>query len=292
MTLWFVFALMTAAAIFAVLWPLPRRRAAADGSEVSVYRDQLEEIDRDRRRRPDRRRRGRGRAGRDVAAAAGRCRRSAGIRAAAEQRIAPVGAVSRWSGCCRCGRRWRFISRSVRRTCRCPLAAAPARARLPAQPLANLVAQVEAHLEKNPEDGRGWEVWRRSICGSAATTTPCRRRRNALGLWRRQPCAGRSRRGAGRPRPTASSPRRPRPRSSARWRSIADDFKASYFLGSPPSRTAAPKDAAVDLARACWQGAARMRRGVRWCRRRWRGSAAAPAPALCRTMADGRGQAA
>ena len=38
-----------------------------------------------------------------------------------------------------------------------PLAA---RARAPdtAQPLDNLVAQVEAHLEKNPTDGRGWGV--------------------------------------------------------------------------------------------------------------------------------------
>src|SRR5207247_8595584 len=35
-----------------------------------------------------------------------------------------------------------------------------ARARAPdaAQPLDNLVAQVEAHLEKNPTDGRGWSV--------------------------------------------------------------------------------------------------------------------------------------
>src|SRR5882757_1004106 len=48
MTLWFVFALMTAAAIFAVLWPLSRRDRAQGGSETEVYRDQLDEIDRDR----------------------------------------------------------------------------------------------------------------------------------------------------------------------------------------------------------------------------------------------------
>src|ERR1051325_9133821 len=49
MTLWFLFALMTAAAIFAVLWPLGRARNPrrdADG-EVAVYRDQLDEIARD-----------------------------------------------------------------------------------------------------------------------------------------------------------------------------------------------------------------------------------------------------
>src|ERR1700731_4156798 len=48
MTLWFVFALMTAAAIFAVLWPLSRgNRLQNDGSEAAVYKDQLTEIDRD-----------------------------------------------------------------------------------------------------------------------------------------------------------------------------------------------------------------------------------------------------
>ena len=49
MTLWLVFVLMTAAAIFAVLWPLSRRGPAVAGAnEVAVYRDQLDEIARDR----------------------------------------------------------------------------------------------------------------------------------------------------------------------------------------------------------------------------------------------------
>ncbi len=48
MTLWFVLALMTAAAIFAVLWPLSRRESALrSGSDVAVYSDQLDEIRRD-----------------------------------------------------------------------------------------------------------------------------------------------------------------------------------------------------------------------------------------------------
>ena len=48
MTLWFVFALMTAAAIFAVLWPLSRRgQPRNEGSEAIVYKDQLAEINRD-----------------------------------------------------------------------------------------------------------------------------------------------------------------------------------------------------------------------------------------------------
>jgi len=48
MTLWLVLALMTAAAIFAVLWPLSRGREVEGGSEFAVYRDQLDEIARDR----------------------------------------------------------------------------------------------------------------------------------------------------------------------------------------------------------------------------------------------------
>ena len=49
MTLWFGLALMTVAAIWAVLWPLARRASQLrSGSDVAIYRDQLEEIERDR----------------------------------------------------------------------------------------------------------------------------------------------------------------------------------------------------------------------------------------------------
>ena len=47
--LWLVLALMTAAAVFAVLWPLARgHRVDRGASDAVVYRDQLEEIERDR----------------------------------------------------------------------------------------------------------------------------------------------------------------------------------------------------------------------------------------------------
>ena len=49
MTLWFGLALMTAAAVWAVLWPLARRgNELRSGSDVAVYRDQLAEVERDR----------------------------------------------------------------------------------------------------------------------------------------------------------------------------------------------------------------------------------------------------
>ena len=48
MTLWLALALMTAAAIFAVLWPLSRKQPPfVAGQDLAVYRDQLAEIDRD-----------------------------------------------------------------------------------------------------------------------------------------------------------------------------------------------------------------------------------------------------
>ena len=50
MTLWIIFASMTAAAMLAVLWPLGRKAAIspAGGNDLLVYQDQLEEIVRDR----------------------------------------------------------------------------------------------------------------------------------------------------------------------------------------------------------------------------------------------------
>src|SRR5690348_9395218 len=49
MMLWLILALMTAAAVFAVLWPLGRGDTArASGSDIAVYQDQLAEIERDR----------------------------------------------------------------------------------------------------------------------------------------------------------------------------------------------------------------------------------------------------
>ncbi|MGA9084919.1 MAG: c-type cytochrome biogenesis protein CcmI, partial [Pseudolabrys sp.] len=48
MTLWLILALMTGAAIFAVIWPLAQNsKAARSGSDVAVYRDQLNELERD-----------------------------------------------------------------------------------------------------------------------------------------------------------------------------------------------------------------------------------------------------
>ena len=159
MTLWFVLALMTAAAIFAVLWPLARHAGALrSGSDTEVYRDQIEEIRRDRAA---------GLIG-DSEATAAQVEVSRRLIAAADAEAAvpvapPEAAIAR---------RRKAIAAAA-------LVVLPASALalylaigsplVPGQPLSartaaqqptimQMVAQVEAHLAKNPTDGRGWEV--------------------------------------------------------------------------------------------------------------------------------------
>jgi cytochrome c-type biogenesis protein CcmH len=157
MMLWFVFALMTAAAIFAVLLPLGLGgRTQAGGNEAVVYRDQLAEVDSDLAA---------GLIGTAEAEAA-RVEISRRLLAAADQdRDAPVGSNVRL-------RRAAAIVALVGlpiiavatylplgspRFADVPLADR-ARGEPGKQPLDQLVAQVEQHLEQNPTDARGWTV--------------------------------------------------------------------------------------------------------------------------------------
>jgi cytochrome c-type biogenesis protein CcmH len=159
MTLWFVFALMTAAATFAVLWPLSRRGSAlVSGSDVAVYRDQLDEIRRDRDA---------GLIGeREAAAAEVEVSRRLLAAADAEAAVPQAASVAATT------RRRRAVA--VVALVLLPVGAvalylAVGSPMLPGQPLASrapaeeksiaqMVTQVEAHLAKNPSEGRGWEV--------------------------------------------------------------------------------------------------------------------------------------
>jgi cytochrome c-type biogenesis protein CcmH len=157
MTLWFVFALMTAAAVFAVLWPLGRGNGSSrEGSETVVYKDQLAEVQRDVAA---------GMIGTNEAEAA-RVEISRRLLAASD---AKAGASSPSSLSFR-----RAVA--VIALAGLPLVAAglygafgspslgdfplAERSRVAAATASmdKLVAQVETHLEKNPTDGRGWEV--------------------------------------------------------------------------------------------------------------------------------------
>ena len=159
MTLWFILAMMTAAAIFAVLWPLGRARPVRQGSDLDVYRDQLAELERDRQ---------------------------AGLIGAAEYEAARVEVARRLLAAADAGAEtvetvapaplWRRRLVAVGVFALLPLGAgllyaalgvpslpgAPLAARtqtpLAERPIESLVAQVEAHLERHPEDGRGSEV--------------------------------------------------------------------------------------------------------------------------------------
>ena len=157
MTLWFVFALMTVAAIFAVLWPLGRgTQAKSGGSEANVYKDQLAEVDRDLAT---------GLIGASEAEAA---RVEIGRRLLAavdDDRGPPVksnvtlrrsAAVLALVGLPAVAGTL-YLALGSPQLGDFPLATR-ARTADASQPLANLVAQVEAHLEKNPTDGRGWNV--------------------------------------------------------------------------------------------------------------------------------------
>ena len=158
MTLWLLFALMTAAAIFAVLWPLGRVRAPQkSGNDIAVYRDQLDEIARDH-----------------TAGLIGEREAEAARVEVSRRLIAAADATSAEPATS--GGTFRRRAAGLAGLFIIPLVAAGlyltlGSPELPGQPLVSrdttplqdrsldrLVAQVESHLEKNPEDGRGWEV--------------------------------------------------------------------------------------------------------------------------------------
>jgi cytochrome c-type biogenesis protein CcmH len=170
MMLWFALALMTAAAIFAVLWPLALRTSQLrSGSDVAVYRDQLDEIERDRA------------AGliEDNEAAGAQVEVSRRLIAAVDAQAAPGGAptiAASTPATTTLAATWRRRAVAIVALVALPIGAAGfylavGSPLLPDQPLAQrlaaarntqsidgLIARVETHLEQNPDDGRGWEV--------------------------------------------------------------------------------------------------------------------------------------
>ncbi|MGF6309572.1 cytochrome c-type biogenesis protein CcmH [Bradyrhizobium sp. i1.8.4] len=248
MTLWFVFALMTVAAIFAVLWPLSRRgRADSGGSEVVVYRDQLAEIDRDMAAGII------GAAEADAArieisrrllAAADQSGRDTPVQSSLNLRraaaiVALVGLPVIASGF--------YLALGSPRLGDFPLAER-SRVADANQPLANLVAQVEAHLEKNPTDGRGWTVLAPVLSRLGRYDDAVRAYRNAITYAGdsadRRADLGEALMGSAGGVVTADA-------KAEFERSVAlngDDAKANYFLG-----LAAEQDGRKADAAALWQ---------------------------------------
>jgi cytochrome c-type biogenesis protein CcmH len=159
MTLWIVFAVMTAAAVFAVLWPLGRKPGdQGAGSDRLVYQDQLREINRDRAT---------GLIG-DAEAESARIEISRRLLAADAE-----SAIPQQSGSGANARRRRAAGFAILIVPLVALAlylklgspdipgqSAFARANESGEDrsIASLVSQVENHLARNPNDGAGWEV--------------------------------------------------------------------------------------------------------------------------------------
>ncbi|MBX9828788.1 MAG: c-type cytochrome biogenesis protein CcmI [Xanthobacteraceae bacterium] len=242
MTLWFVMALMTAAAIFAVLWPLSRRAPLPAGSDVAVYRDQLDEIGRDRAA---------GLIG-EAEAEAARLEVSRRLLAAAD---VSASAPQQSAG-------WRRRAVALVALLLLPLGAAgvyltlgspdlpgqPQAARRDLSPeqrsIADLVGRVEAHLEANPEDGRGWEVIGPVYMRLGRYDDAVKARRNSLRLLGstavREADLGEALTGAANGIVTADA-------KAAFDRALAldpEDFRSRYFTGLAAEQDGRPKDAA------------------------------------------------
>jgi cytochrome c-type biogenesis protein CcmH len=248
MTLWFVFALMTVAAIFAVLWPLSRSSfAPAGGSEAVVYRDQLAEIDR------------------DVAAGLIGVSEAAAARVEISRRLLAIADGQRDLPA-RSNLGLRRASAIVALV-GLPIAAvtfylalgSPLLGDFPLasrtrtadvnQPLDNMVAQVEAHLEKNPTDGRGWTVLAPVLARLGRYDDAVRAYRNAI-TYAGDSAERRSDLGevlAGAAGGVVTSEAKAEFESAVAQN--ADETKANYFLG-----LAAEQDGRQADAAAIWRG--------------------------------------
>ncbi|MBV9954816.1 MAG: c-type cytochrome biogenesis protein CcmI [Pseudolabrys sp.] len=182
MTLWLAFSLMTAAAIFAVVWPLSRGARGRDVDTTEIYRDQLGEIGRDLAMH---------RIG-EAEAHAARVEVSRRLLAAADaqqestlqpgaalrhRRIAALAALVLLP----------LIAGGIYLLLGSPnMPGAPLAARLAVPPeqrsLASLVSQAEAHVERNAGDGRGWEVLAPVYLRMGRFDDAVRARKNALAL--------------------------------------------------------------------------------------------------------------
>ncbi len=155
--LWMIFAVLTAAAVLSVLWPLAKtpRGVARGETGIAIYKAQLAEIERDEAQRlvaPE-----------DAQGAKAEAARRL---MAADAAIAPLPAASRTRARLASVGVLLFIpvlALSLYATVGHPyMPDAPLAARLDASTarmdLAAAIAKIETHLAQHPDDGRGYEV--------------------------------------------------------------------------------------------------------------------------------------
>jgi cytochrome c-type biogenesis protein CcmH len=251
MILWVIFASMTAAAISAVLWPLGRKpQIARSGSDVMVYKDQLQEIDNDRAA---------GLIG-DAEAEAARLEVSRRLLAAADtqpQRTVAAPGSQRWRRLAAAGTLiiLPFGAPGLYVALGSPdIPGEPAFARVKtaqgtaSQSVASLVSQVESHLAHDPNDGAGWEVIAPVYIRLGRFDDAVQARRRSLALLGDTPAResdlGEALTAAANGLVTADA-------KAAFERAVARDpheSKARYFIG-----LAAEQDGRTDEAAAIWR---------------------------------------
>ena len=162
MTFWLVLALMTGATICAVVWPFAQiRKAVRSGSDIEVYRDQLDELERDLRAgsigEPEAEAARVEIARRLLAAAdAAKAQSVEGNPAAmARYRRAAIAAVLLLLPLGTVGLYLRLGSPELASESSAAERGSPSEQQTAIE---STVAKVEAHLQENPKDGRGWEV--------------------------------------------------------------------------------------------------------------------------------------
>ena len=186
MILWLILAVMTLAAVAAVWWPLARRqKSVRSGSDVAVYRDQLDEIDRDEAASLIG----------SVEAEAARVEVSRRLIAAAEAAkvvsavAAPAPARSyRWATLAAAiivlplGAGLVYLSLGSPNLVPVSMNAEASGKQLP-EGIEQTVAEVEKYLEANPKNGRGWELLAPVYLRLGRFDDAVRARRNALEIF-------------------------------------------------------------------------------------------------------------
>ena len=186
MILWPILALMTLTAVAAVWWPLARRqKSVRSGSDVAVYRDQLDEIDRDEAT---------GLVGGAEAEAARvevsrRLIAAAEVAKAASAAAAPVPASrARWATIAAAilllplGAGLTYLSLGSPNLVPVSMNAEAGGQQLP-EGIEQTVAEVEKYLEANPKNGRGWELLAPVYLRLGRFDDAVRARRNALEIF-------------------------------------------------------------------------------------------------------------
>jgi len=186
MILWPILTLMTLGAVIAVWWPLARRQGSVrSGSDIAVYRDQLDEIDRDQAA---------SRIG-NVEAEAARVEVSRRLIAAAEtakaRSVAPAPGPAGWYRRATLaaaivllpvGAGAVYLSLGSPGLVSVSMNAATDRQPLPAG-IEHTVAEVETYMESNPRNGRGWELLAPVYLRLGRFDDAVRARRNALEIF-------------------------------------------------------------------------------------------------------------